>query len=632
LNTQVRVFLDKSEEKKKEEVIVFSSRNDTRIEDMPIKTEVLGLEKVNEEAGIKPGNITSLLGNVAGIQKQQTSAVTGNTDLRIQGLPGDYTQLLRDGMPLFSGFAGSFAFLQLPPMDIKQIETIKGASSALYGGGAIGGMINIISKKPKPGIKERWLLLNQSTLKETNLNIYLSDREKKMGFTFFGGLTLQQEADVNKDGFSDVASSESFFIHPTIFLYPNEKNTISFGINSVFEDRIGGDMQVLIRRPNATHQFYIENQSFRNTFDVLWEREIKKADKLTVKGSGSSYNRNITSNVFGMRARQFSFYTEAAMSIKRKKHDVVTGINFTGELFKKQLPDSSSLSNYQYITAGVFAQDDWRMNPKLTLQSGLRIDAHNRYGIFMLPRISLLYKISSHFTTRFGVGLGYKIPTVFSSVVDERLYSNLRLDENAKAERSTSVNWDINFKKEIGEVALTINQSFYFTQINDPLVAFTPPGLVQYYTESKPINTKGIETWMQIGFRKLEAYLGYTLTDARKKYDPAQPFLELSARNKFVSVFSYKALKDLTVGVEAAYTGKQYLDNNRQAPGFPIIGAMIRLDAGRLTFILNGENLLDYRQTKKERIYGLPLTSPSFKQLWAPIDGTVVNLSLRIQL
>jgi hypothetical protein len=137
---------------------------------------------------------------------------------------------------------------------------------------------------------------------------------------------------------------------------------------------------------------------------------------------------------------------------------------------------------------------------------------------------------------------------------------------------------------------------------------------------------------MQIGFRKLEAYLGYTLTDARKKYDPAQPFLELSARNKFVSVFSYKALKDLTVGVEAAYTGKQYLDNNRQAPGFPIIGAMIRLDAGRLTFILNGENLLDYRQTKKERIYDLPLNSPSFKQLWAPIDGTVVNLSLRIQL
>lgn len=632
INTSVKVFLDKSENETMEEVIVSSSRNESRIENLPVKVEVLGFKEVNEEAGIKPGNITRLLGDVAGIQTQQTSAVTGNTDLRIQGLPGDYSQLLRDGMPLFGGFAGSFSALQIPPMDLKQIEIIKGASSTLYGGGAIAGMINIISKKPKMGMKERSLLFNQSTLRESNINVFLSERDSTKGYTFFGGVTYQREVDVDGDGFSDVASTENFFIHPTIFVYPNEKNTFSIGLNSVFEARIGGDMQVLIRSPNATHQFYIENQSFRNTLDFNWEKKIKTTDKFNLKASTSVLNRNITTNVFGMRARQFTFYSEASRVIKRKQHDIVAGINFNGELFKKRFPDSSTLNNYNYFTLGLFVQDDWRIHPKLTLETGLRTDFHNQYGTFILPRFSLLYKINSFFTTRLGGGLGYKTPTVFSNEVDERSYAHLVLDKNAKSEKSIGGNWDVTFKKEIGDVALTINQSFYFTQINDPLVGTASPNQLLYFTESNPITTKGFETWVQIGYQKLEAYLGYTLTDARKKYDVAQPFLELIAKNKFASVVSYRFLRDLTAGVEAAYTGRQYLDNGNRSPGYPLIAAMIRFDAGRLTFVLNGENLLDYRQTRKEFIYNLPIINPTFKQLWAPIDGRVINLSLKIQL
>ena len=628
------VFIIKMEtdEKELEGVIVSSSRTDSRIENTPTRVEVLGAEEVEEEGGVKPAHVASLLGDVAGIQTQQTSAVTGNTDLRIQGLPGDYTQLLRDGMPLFGGYSGSFSILQIPPLDLKQIEIIKGASSTLYGGGAIAGMINIISKKPKEGVKERYLLFNQSTLRESNFNVYLSEKDKKTGYTFFGGGTYQHQIDVNQDGFSDVPSTENFFIHPTFFFYPNEKNTVSVGINSVFEDRRGGDMQVLNRRPTGTHKFFIENQSYRNTIDVTLDKKIGKTDKFILKGTGSSFNRNITTNVFGMRARQFSYYTEASYVKKKGKHDVVGGINANGEVFKKRLPDSSSIRDYNYFTLGLFVQDDWRIHPKLTIESGLRSDFHSHYGTFILPRISLLYKINSYIATRLGGGLGYKVPTVFSSEVDERSYANLRLDENVKAERSAGANLDINFKKEIGDVELAINQSFYITQINHPLVAFTPPGLVIYYTEIKPITTKGIETWVQVGYAGLEAYLGYTLTDAREKYDPVHPYLELSARNKFASVISYKVSKNFRACIEAAYTGRQYLEDGRQTPSFPFIAAMVRYDVGRCSFVLNGENLLDYRQTKKESIYILPITNPTFKQIWAPIDGRVVNLSLKVRL
>ena len=126
IDTTIEVVLS-SKEHALEEVIVSSSRTNSRVEDLPTKVEVLGAEEVTEENGIKPGNIASLLGDIAGIQIQQTSAATGNADLRIQGVPGKYTQLLRDGLPLFSGYGGSFSILQIPPLDLQQIELVKGA-------------------------------------------------------------------------------------------------------------------------------------------------------------------------------------------------------------------------------------------------------------------------------------------------------------------------------------------------------------------------------------------------------------------------------------------------------------------------------------------------------------------------
>ncbi|HEY6063777.1 MAG TPA: TonB-dependent receptor, partial [Chitinophagaceae bacterium] len=621
------------DEKEMEPVIVSSSRTDSRIENTVTRVEVIGTEEVEEESGVKPSRISSLLGDVAGIQSQQTSAVTGNTDLRIQGLPGNYTQILRDGMPLFGGFAGSFSLLEIPPLDLKQIEIIKGSSSTLYGGGAIAGMINIISKKPKPGAPERSLMLNQSTLQESNFNIYLSEHKGKVGYTFFVGGNYQKQKDINNDGFSDVSRQEAVFIHPTFFFYPNKKNTVSISINSAYEDRKGGDMEILSGYYSNFHQFFIQNQTLRNTLSLVWDYKIGRNDKFTMKGTSSSFNRDISTSLFGMKAKQFSYYSEASYVKKTGKHDIVAGLNFNGENLKKGLPDSTLINNYRFFTVGLFVQDDWHIHPKFTIESGLRSDFHNQYGSFILPRVSLLYKINPEVTMRMGGGMGYEIPTVFEADVDERDYPKLQpLDNNVIAERSTGFNWDINYKKKIGKVELAINQSFYLTQIDHPLVTQKTATTIFYFNASKPVSTKGIETWLQVSFAGLEAYLGYTLTDARKKYDPVHPYLDLSARNKFASVISYEFSKRFRVCVEASYTGSQYLEDGSQTPSFPIIAGMMRYDVGRFSFVLNCENFFDYRQTKKEPIVIPPIINPAFKQLWAPIDGRVANLSMRITL
>lgn len=627
-DTTVIIRLHKPVEATEEEVIVSSSRTERGIENLPTKVEVLGAEEVNEEVGIKPGNIASLLGDVAGIQIQQTSAATGNAEMRVQGLPGKYTQILKDGMPLFGGYSGSFSILQIPPLDLKQIEIVKGASSTLYGGGAIAGMVNLISKRPKQGVFEKTILLNQSTLKESNANIYLSNRKNKTGYTFFSGMNYQRPVDVNKDGFSDLPDTKSFFVHPTLFLYPNERNLLYFGYNGVFEKRKGGDMQVLKDQMDNNHQYFVYNQSTRHSIDGYWENKINASDRFVLKGTGSWSDRDIETNGFAMKAEQLSWFTEASYLKKWKSNDLVAGLNLTGESFRKKQPDFSQLNNYDQATAGAFIQNDWRISPKFIAQTGVRVDHHNQYGNFVLPRLSFLYRISQYFTSRLGGGLGYKIPTVFSSEIDERDYGHLLPLENVKAERSEGANWDINYHQKVNGWDLTANQTLFINRINHPLISQVfQNNDIHFFNASDPIVTKGFETYIQVLHDALEIYLGYIYTSARKLYDDKP--LSLIAKNKFATVVGYEFAHNFRAGIEAAYTGNQFLDDGRHTPGYLFMAAMARYDIKHVAFVLNCENLLDYRQTKKETIVDPPFANPVFHQLWAPIDGRVVNFSVR---
>ncbi len=627
----VQIIYLQKDEKTEEEVIITSSRTNSRIEDLPTKVEVLGSEEVDEEAGTIPGNIASLLGDIAGIQNQRTSGTTGSIDLRVQGLPGKYTQILRDGLPLFGGYSGSFSVLQIPPLDLKQVEIIKGASSTLYGGGAIAGMINLISKTPKLNQPQHSFLINRSTLNETNINTFHSYRKNKIGYTFFAGTTLQKAVDVNKDGFSDVPDLKSFFFHPKIFLYPNEKNIITLEYDGTYEDRNGGDMQVLHQTKDNTRQFFIQNKSLRNSIAGTWQNKLNKTDELNFKGLLSFFNRDIISNVFGMKAYQQSFFTELSYLKKWYKHTLVSGINISGESFDKKLPDSSGINSYSNIIFGAFMQDDWKLTPKLTAQTGVRFDYNNGYDPVVLPRLSLLYKFNNRFTSRLGGGMGYKVPSVFTNDVDERALRNHNLSAGILTEKSYGANWDINYKQKIDEWHVTVNQMFYVTQINRPVIEDVNGGInFNYVNAAKPLNTKGFETYVAVTCQGLEMYLGYTYTIAKQLYNPLQPFVPLSAKSKFAAVISNEFSEKFRACIEASYTGRQYLDDGTKTPGYLIAAGMIRYDIKNISLVLNCENIFDYRQTRKESIVFGSITNPSFKQIWAPVDGRVVNLSARI--
>jgi outer membrane receptor for monomeric catechols len=157
-----------------------------------------------------------------------------------------------------------------------------------------------------------------------------------------------------------------------------------------------------------------------------------------------------------------------------------------------------------------------------------------------------------------------------------------------------------------------------------------PAGFISFYNAGKPVNTKGFETYIAATHNALEIYFGYTYTNAKQLYDVVHPNVSLSARNKFATVIAYEFSSHFRAGVEASYTGKQYLDNGNTTPGYLFAAAMMRYDIKKVALVLNCEDLFDYRQTRKESIVYGPAVNPSFKQIWAPLDGRVINLSARI--
>jgi len=344
----VEVLLEK-ESGELSNIIVTTTRTNSRIEDIPIRVEVIAKDEVNEETNIKPTNISKLLLESSSIQAQQTSSVNGNVSIRLLGLDGKYTQLLKDGFPLYGGFAQGLSILQIPPLDLKQVEIIKGSSSSLYGSDAIAGIINLISKQPREK-RELNFLINQTSLGGTDGDVYFSKRWKKFGFTFLSANNFQQAKDVNKDGFSDVPKTKTFHIAPTFYYYINPSTTLRFGVNGTYDNRKGGDMIVLNKKADSLHQYFEEDNSSRFSSQLQFDKQFGENKSLTIKNSVSYFNRSIDETRYTFEGTQKSSYSEAAMNFKFGRQDFVAGINVTSEKFTEDSIKSHLQRNYNYFT------------------------------------------------------------------------------------------------------------------------------------------------------------------------------------------------------------------------------------------------------------------------------------------
>jgi len=177
----------------------------TRIErlagDAPIRVEVIDQMEVEENTLMAPSGINMLLNDTPGIRIQAASPTLGTASVRILGLPGQYTAMLADGLPLYGGGASALGPLDISPVDLQRVEIIKGAASALYGGQALGGVVNLVSKVPS-GNSE--VLINRRTMGVTDAATWMSRKiGDASGVSLLASGTMQDYADVDHDRWAD---------------------------------------------------------------------------------------------------------------------------------------------------------------------------------------------------------------------------------------------------------------------------------------------------------------------------------------------------------------------------------------------------------------------------------------------
>jgi outer membrane receptor for ferrienterochelin and colicins len=639
-----------SAEENLEEIIVSSTRTNQRIEDLPLKVEVLGLEEMNEESALVPGNVASILGDLAVITIQRTNPINGNDAIRMQGLDPQYTLIARDGLPLYGGFSGSLGVLSIPPLDLKQVEIIKGSVSTLYGGGAIAGMINIISKEPssKP---QRTILLNGSTLKEKNVNTFFSGKiNEKTGYTLFAGANVKSAVDVNKDGYSEVPEHQNYTVHPRFFFQLSDKSKLNVGITSTMDNRKTGDITAVKEGKSAQHSYLRQEKTFRNVLDLQYNHNYSEKHVTSFKTALSAFQRELDVPVrfvpsFQFKGTQYSSYSEFSDRRQLGKHTLVMGANLITESFRKNATDSVSFGNYNYVTAGLFVQDDWEVTDKFTIEAGLRLDHHNINGYFPLPRIALFFKPTEKLSLRLASGAGYKAPNLLSLVDPNPTLINNGAIVNS--EHSLGVNADINYNTVLfDELELSLNQAFYFAQIKNPLRVITDTLSRTSYMENQNFTGKtyGTDTYIQATLKRWELYLGYNHTEAFQDYASGKNPMPFNPKDKFSTTLAYAVQGKWRTGIEASYMANQYAYTSLnyynsqtiypsvRVPNFWFWAAMVERKFSFGSLILNVENLFDARQAKFSRLVEGSARLPTFKPVWGPLDGKVFNLSVKINL
>ncbi|GAA4310989.1 TonB-dependent receptor [Mucilaginibacter gynuensis] len=618
------------------EVTIGATRSSRTIANIPTRVEVISGEEMDEKANMKPGDIRMLLAESTGIQTQQTSATSGNSSIRIQGLDGKYTQIIRDGFPLYSGFSGGLGLLQVAPLDLKQVEVIKGSSSTLYGGGAIAGLVNLVSKTPE---EQRQLnfLLNGTSAKGLDASAFYSEKYGKLGATVYAAYNHGSPYDPSDIDLTAIPKFNRVTVNPKLFVYFDTNTTLTAGINATIEDRTGGDLHFIEGNGDALHSYFEQNNTQRYSTQLQLDHNINPNQKLSVKNSVSYYKRGIRLPDYLFSGSQTSTYSEANYTSHGETTDWVAGLNYLTDNFTENRNSNFPLRSYRQNTIGGFVQNTWDVSKVFILESGLRGDYHNNYGFFVLPRISGLWKISPQVSTRLGGGLGYKAPNVFTEDAERIQFRNV-LPVNVsetRAERSYGANYDINYRTGLfnNSVSFSVNQLFFYTRIENPLLLNAlPNGNLQYQQPGGDLNTKGIETNVKLTYGDFKLFLGYTYADVSRHIGNSIDAYPLVSPHRLNNVLMFEVENQWKIGAEAYFFSKQKLNDGSTGNSYWTAGLMAERIWERFSIFINFENLTDTRQTKFGSIYTGSISNPTFKDIYAPLDGFVVNGGVKFRL
>jgi outer membrane receptor for ferrienterochelin and colicins len=623
------------DEAKIETIQVRASRLGRIVTKSATRTEIINGEEIQEKALMRPGNISMLVAETGGVRVQTTSPALGSANIRLQGLYGRYTQLLSDGLPLYGGQTASIGLLQIPPTDLANVEIIKGSASSLYGGSALGGVINLISRTPSDEF-EGEVLVNLTSKDGQDITSYFaSPLTNGLSASVTAGVHHQAKQDLDNDGWLDMAGYQRGSVRPRFYWSDNDGANLYLTLGAMSEQRNGGTLATAVL-PDG-NGFALTQDTKRSDIGFIYDQALGKDMNVNVRGSVMDQDhQHQFGSVFEDDSHQ-SYLIESSVSGYSDKTAWLVGAALQTERFDS---DTFSEFNYSYKVPGVFSQLDYDANDDVSMSFSARTDWHSEYGTQVSPRVSLLYS-PENWTIRGAYGQGYFAPSPFIEDIDEVGLSRLAPLENLQEERASTASIDVSYAMGSLESSVTLFASNIdnVTELNliDGADEFSEKQvrIVNAMGESE---IRGAELLLRYKWQGIKFTGSYLYTDATKEAElgGGRKPLALTPEHSAGLVIMWEEHGSHLLGFEAYYTGTQELENNpyrNRSEAYWHLGLLGQITIGKISYFVNAENLLNVRQTENESLL-LPQQAPSGRwttDIWSRNDGFTVNAGLRFQ-
>jgi iron complex outermembrane receptor protein len=633
LDHEIGVTEDAEHSEPEEEIIVQATRSGRRVQDEPVRVEVIGREEIEEKLLMRPGNIALILSETGGLRVQVTSPALGASNIRVHGMDGRYTQLLADGLPLYGGQASSLGLLQIPPTDLGQVEVIKGAASALYGPAALGGVINLVSRRPHAQA-EGEVLLNATSRGGQDATAYAAaPLGSDWSGSVTGGFHRQDQVDLDDDGWIDIAGYERWSVRPRLFFEDPSGAGVFATAGAMTERRRGGT--IAGRTAPDGMPFPQGQDTDRLDAGIVAEAPVADLGTLHFRGSATLQDHWHRFGPVTEEDQHITVFAEASVSGQGGRTTWVAGIAYQEDAFRSE---TFPLFDYTFRVPAAFAQAEHDLSPDLTVAGSARVDLHDEYGTRISPRLSLLYR-PGPWTIRVSGGRGFFAPTPFVEEIEAAGLGRLEPFDDLEAETASTASLDIGYARGQLETSVTLFGSNMAHSVRLQPVPLGAPEAERVRLVSVPGTTR---------IRGAEALLRYrnapfTVTGSYVYLDASEPGefggrreVPLTPRHSAGLVAMWENHDKGRLGLEVYYTGSQSLDDNpyrsTSRPYFEV-GLLGEIAVGKARLFLNAENILGTRQTKYDPLLLRKRAADGrwTVEAWAPTEGFVLNGGIRLR-
>ena len=571
-----------------EGVIVSATRSETTRRMSPTLVNVVGMDVYDKTNST---TVAQGLSFQPGVRVENNCQNCGFQQVRINGLDGQYTQILIDSRPVFSALAGVYGIEQLPANMVDRVEVMRGGGSALFGSSAIAGTINIITKEPvrnSASISHTATSIGGSSAfhNTTDINASIVSEDNKLGLAIFGQNTSKDAWDANGDGFTELSKISGQTAGFRGYVKTGLYSKITAEYHHLEEFRRGGDN---INLP--PHEAMIAEQTKHgiNTGGLKFDWFSKdQKHRLNAFASVQHINREsyygagMDPNAYGktldltwVGGVQYVHKFEDCIFMPS---DLTAGLEYNEDYLRDNMWGYGRQTDQTVRIASAYAQNEWK-NEKWGILVGGRLDKHNLMGgLIFSPRANIRYNPTENINFRASYSYGFRAPQAF----DEDLHidnvggtvSMIRLAENLSVEKSQSLSISADIYRNWGEWQGNFLVEGFFTDLDDVFalkeIGFEDGILIKERHNESGARVFGGNLEGKIAYRNLfQLQLGLTVQnskykEARSWSDDVEATRDMFRTPDLHGYFtaSYNPAKKLTLALSGTYTGSMLIEHH----------------------------------------------------------------------